>query len=64
MRLLIKTEQDHARPTESVQEKMRKAWGWVSAGGKGEAVISYPGWRGNIASTHIMSKGGDHEMSL
>lgn len=65
MKLLIKTEQDHARPTESVQEKMKKAWGWISAGGNGGAVIpSYPGWRGNLQGAHIMSNGGDHEVSL
>ncbi|KAK1829133.1 hypothetical protein QBC39DRAFT_139994 [Podospora conica] len=64
MRLLIKTEEDHARPTESVQIEMRRVWGWVSDGSHGETVppTSHPGWQGNSQSTHIM--GVTHEMSL
>jgi hypothetical protein len=27
--LLVRTEEDHARPTAAVQEEMMKAWGWI-----------------------------------
>jgi hypothetical protein len=26
--VLVKTEQDHARPTAAIQQQMKEAWGW------------------------------------
>lgn len=30
--VLVKTEQDHARPTALVQEQMKRSWGWMVDG--------------------------------